>query len=296
MKQIIKLATPFERVFNALEEIKNDFLKYNVQLEILSEKQVMEKYQISSNDALKKGLIDANISNNFHTMQAYNKLYSNDYNEFPLVMVSPLFHPKYGLYIHKNNPLGLKNLEDVKKHSKLRLLFAPFNELHIAPCDLSRSLFLLKKLGLVEIDESKITEKGFNLNLQDVKNTYDLEFIKTSHLLEISKKFQNYQKYDLAINCPGLMRDPNFIRIGSIGEGKEENIEPREKVFLSYAVILAAKKGTEKNEKINLLKEVLNNSNYKKIQFKYGGATNDYIMVPNQESLKEEIETNYKHL
>ncbi|WP_349402035.1 ABC-type transport system, substrate-binding protein [Candidatus Phytoplasma solani] len=293
MKQIIKLATPFERVLNALKEIKNDFLKYNVQLEFLSENEVIEKYQISSNDALKANLIDANISNNFHTMQSYNSINSN---ETPLVMVNPLFHPKYGLYIHKNNSLGIKTLKDVKKYTKLRLLFAPFNELYIAPCDLSRSLFLLKKLGLVEIDEKRIQEKGFNLNLKDIKNIYDFEFIKTSHLLEIPKKFQDQQKYDLAINCPGMMRDPNFIRIGSIGQGEKENIEPKEDVLLSYAVILAAKKGTEKNEKITILKKVLNSFNYKTVQFKYGGITQDYIMVEDQKSLKERIETNYEQI
>ncbi|MBP5836144.1 metal ABC transporter substrate-binding protein [Candidatus Phytoplasma meliae] len=295
MKQIIKIASPFERVINTLLEIKNDFNAYNTQLQILSEKEVIDQYQLSSNDALKAGLIDANISNNFHTMQGYNNIYQNSPAQKLLVMVSPLFHPKYGLFIHKNNALGVKTLEDVKKHKHLRLLFAPFNELHIAPCDLSRSLFLLKKLKLINIPEEKIKTKGFELNLMDIENIYDLQFMKTSHLLDISQKFQNQQKYDLAINCPGMMRHDNFIRIGSIGEGPDYNIEPQEDVFLSYAVILATTKENENNPKIAILQKVLNSPNYKKHQFAYGGTTQDYIMVEDPIALKKKIENKFLH-
>lgn len=289
MEQIIKIASPFQRVLDALVEIKDDFLQYNAKLEILSEQEVQIQYQLSGNEALKQGLIDANIGNNFHTMQGYNQIYKTKEGTLPLTMVSPLFHPKYGLYIHKKNTLGLKTLEDVKKHKNLRVLYAPFNELHIAPCDFARSLFLLKKLELVEVSEQTIKEKGFNLSLKDVKNIYDFEFIKTSHLLEISQKFQDTQKYDLAINCPGMMRDSNFVRVGSIGLGKEENIEPQEDVFLSYAVILATKTGTETSSKVTILKQVLNDIHYKKAQFLQGGITQDYIMVKDQNELREKI-------
>ncbi|MBS2126276.1 metal ABC transporter substrate-binding protein ['Fragaria x ananassa' phyllody phytoplasma] len=296
MKQIIKIASPFERVINTLLKIKDDFHTYNTQLQILSEQEVIEQYQLSSNDALKAGLIDANISNNFHTMQGYNNIYQNSTTpQKLLVMVNPLFHPKYGLFIHKNNTLGIKTLEDVKKHKHLRILFAPFNEFHIAPCDLSRSLFLLKKLKLINIPEEKIKTKGFGLNLMDIENIYDLQFMKTSHLLHISQKFQNQQKYDLAINCPGMMRHDNFIRIGSIGEGPDYNIEPKEDVFLSYAVILATTKEKEKDPKIAILQKVLNSLNYKKHQFAYGGITQDYIMVEDPIALKKKIEDKFLH-
>ncbi|WEX20062.1 MAG: metal ABC transporter substrate-binding protein [Candidatus Phytoplasma asteris] len=151
-------------------------------------------------------------------------------------------------------------------------------------------MILLKKIGIVEVREQTIQEKGFNLSLKDVKNIYDFEFIKTSHLLEIPQKFQDTQKYDLAINCPGMMRDSNFVRVGSIGLGKEENIEPQEDVFLSYAVILAAKTGTETPPKVTIIKQVLNDTHYRKVQFLHGGTTQDYIMVKDQNELREQIQ------
>ncbi|WP_238568798.1 MULTISPECIES: hypothetical protein [16SrI (Aster yellows group)] len=144
MEQIIKIASPFQRVLDALVEIKDDFLQYNAKLEILSEQEVQAQYQLSGNDALKQGLIDDNIGNNFHTMQGYNQIYKTKEGTLPLTMpltmVSPLFHPKYVLYVHKANTLGLKTLEDVKKHKHLRVLYALFNELHIAPCDFAQKI------------------------------------------------------------------------------------------------------------------------------------------------------------
>ncbi|WP_374695422.1 hypothetical protein ACEW7V_03190 [Areca yellow leaf disease phytoplasma] len=51
-----------------------------------------------------------------------------------------------------------------------------------------------QKIRLVEVSEQTIKEKRFNLSLKDVKNIYDFEFIKTSHLLEIPQKLQDTLK------------------------------------------------------------------------------------------------------
>ncbi|WP_374695423.1 hypothetical protein ACEW7V_03195 [Areca yellow leaf disease phytoplasma] len=53
-------------------------------------------------------MIDANIGNNFHNMQGYNQIYKTKEGTLLSIMVIPLLHPKYGLYIHKANTLGLK--------------------------------------------------------------------------------------------------------------------------------------------------------------------------------------------
>ncbi|MGL9688062.1 MAG: hypothetical protein ACQBVK_04915 [Candidatus Phytoplasma sp. TWB_XP] len=46
MGQIIKIASPFQRVLDALVEIKGDFLQYNAKLEILSEQEVQAPISI----------------------------------------------------------------------------------------------------------------------------------------------------------------------------------------------------------------------------------------------------------
>ncbi|WP_341833582.1 hypothetical protein M33023_06290 [Candidatus Phytoplasma asteris] len=126
MEQIIKISSPFQRVFDALVEIKDDFLQYNTKLEILIEQEVQPQYQLSCNYDLKQGLIDTNIGNNFYTMQGYNQIYKTTKRRklCLLTMVSSLFYPKYGLYVHEANTLvlGAKN-KILNPIEKMCLLF-----------------------------------------------------------------------------------------------------------------------------------------------------------------------------
>ncbi|CCP88340.1 ABC transporter [Candidatus Phytoplasma solani] len=288
-KKIIKIATPFSSTFKTLQKAKN-LIQEDFELEVFSEQQLRDKFQTSCNDALVQGIVDVTISNNFHTMTAYNE-FINCQNQKKLEFIVPFFHPKYGLYINNKNELNLKTLEDVKKHMGLRVLFAPFNDIFTAPCDFSRSLLLLKKLNLIQIDDEVIKQKGYDLNLDHIKNIYDFVFIKTNNIIRVAELFSDYKKYDLAINCPGLMKNnPNFKRIGSIGVGEKEEHEPSDIAFTSYAIILTSRKDNKNDVKTNVVKEFLQKEEVKEIQFKEGGQIDkDYIMINNPEQLKEDI-------
>ncbi|ABC65727.1 hypothetical protein AYWB_610 [Aster yellows witches'-broom phytoplasma AYWB] len=52
-------------------------------------------------------------------------------------------------------------------------------------------------------------------------------------------------------------------------------------------VILTAKTGTETHPKVTILKQVLNDNHYRKVQFLHVGITQDYIMVKDQNELRE---------
>jgi D-methionine transport system substrate-binding protein len=288
-KKNIKIATNFPSSLNTLERtkhlIENDYI-----LEVISESELKEKYQITCNDALKEGLVDVSISNNYHTMNSYNNFTSTD-QENKLTMVQPFFHPRYGLYVHQKNPLKIQSVEDVKKHKNLRLLFAPFNDLFAAPCDFSRSLLLLNNLKLVKIDEEVIKNKGYSLNLSDIENIYDLNFVKTNNLFKVVELFADPTKYDLSINCPGFMRkNPFFKRIGTVSLDEQEN----NIVFSSYAIILASRKNNEHDEKVQAVKKFLKHAQVQKIMFEAGGPGQDYVMVQNPDKLKEEILANFE--
>ncbi|MDV3182740.1 MAG: MetQ/NlpA family ABC transporter substrate-binding protein, partial [Candidatus Phytoplasma australasiaticum] len=230
-KKIIKIATTFPSTLETLQKNKKLINQICFELQIFDENQLKEQYQVNCNDALKAGIIDFNIANNFHTLKAYNNYFAPEPLE-RLEMIEPFFHPKYGLYANKQNPLKIQTLEDVKKIKNARVLFAPFNDLFTAPCDLSRSLLLLRKLNLIKIDEKIIEQKGYNLSLEDIENISNLQFIKTDNIFKVAQLFEDYNTYDLAINCPGLMRkNVNFLRLGSIGLGTNENEEPTDIVF-----------------------------------------------------------------
>ncbi|MDO8168242.1 metal ABC transporter substrate-binding protein [Candidatus Phytoplasma melaleucae] len=291
--KIIKIATNFPSTLATLQKTQHLMNKEGFALEVISENQLKEKYQINCNDALKEEIIDFNIANNFHTMKAYNKFFIINREE-QLEMICPLFHPKYGLYANKKNPLNITCLEDIKKYCNLRLLFAPFNDLFTAPCDFSRSLLLLKKLNLIKIDEQIIEQKGYNLNLNDIDNIYHFNFIKTNNIMRITELFNDHNAYDLAINCPGFMRtNVNFIRLGSIGLGKEENDEPTDITFASYAIIVAAKKNKQDKYKVQAIENFLQNKEVKQSLFENGGPGKDYIIVQNPGKLKEMILSNF---
>ncbi|MDO8059339.1 MetQ/NlpA family ABC transporter substrate-binding protein ['Crotalaria aegyptiaca' phytoplasma] len=289
LKKIIKIATNFPSTLETLQKNKHLINQIGFELQIFDEKQLKEKYQVNCNDALKEGIIDFNIANNFHTMKAYNNYFIPEPLE-RLEMIEPFFHPKYGLYSHKNSPLKIKNLEDVKKIKNARVLFAPFNDLFTAPCDLSRSLLLLKKLNLIKINEQIIQKKGYNLSLEDIENISNLQFIKTDNIFKVVQLFDDYNKYDLAINCPGLMRqNNNFLRLGSIGLGIDENEEPTDIVFSSYAIILAAKKNCQNNQNIQAMQWFLRNKEVQQTLLQTGQPNYDYIIVGNPEQLKYDI-------
>ncbi|WEK82221.1 MAG: D-methionine transport system, substrate-binding protein [Candidatus Phytoplasma pruni] len=288
-KKTIKIATNFPSSLNTLQSTKH-LIEDGYILEVISEAELKEKYQITCNDALKEGLVDVSISNNYHTMNSYNDFSATD-EETKLTMVQPFFHPRYGLYVHQKNPLKLQSVEDVKKHKNLRLLFAPFNDLFAAPCDFSRSLLLLNNLKLVKIDEEVIKAKGYNLNLDDIENIYNLDFVKTNNLFKVVELFADPTKYDLSINCPGFMRkNPDFKRIGTVSpEEQENNI-----VFSSYAIILASRKNNQDDEKVQAVKRFLKHEKVQKTMFEAGGPGKDYVMVQNPDKLKADILANFE--
>ncbi|MDV3198804.1 MAG: MetQ/NlpA family ABC transporter substrate-binding protein [Sweet potato little leaf phytoplasma] len=288
-KKIIKIATNFPSTLETLQKNKKLINQIGFELQIFDENQLKEQYQVNCNDALKAGIIDFNIANNFHPLKAYNNYFAPEPLE-RLEIIEPFFHPKYGLYANKQNPLKIQTLEDVKKIKNARVLFAPFNDLFTAPCDLSRSLLLLRKLNLIKIDEKIIEQKGYNLSLEDIENISNLQFIKTDNIFKVAQLFEDYNTYDLAINCPGLMRkNVNFLRLGSIGLGTNENEEPTDIVFSSYAIILAAKKNCQSSQNIKAMKWFLRNEEVKKTLLQTGKPNHDYIMVGNPEQLKYNI-------
>ncbi|MDO7983809.1 MAG: hypothetical protein Q8764_02385 [Pigeon pea little leaf phytoplasma] len=69
-KKNIKIATNFPSTLETLQKTKHLINQIGFELQIFDENQLKEKYQVNCNDALKEGIIDFNIANNFHTMKA----------------------------------------------------------------------------------------------------------------------------------------------------------------------------------------------------------------------------------
>ncbi|MDV3197920.1 MAG: metal ABC transporter substrate-binding protein, partial [Candidatus Phytoplasma australasiaticum] len=93
-KKIIKIATNFPSTLETLQKNKKLINQIGFELQIFDENQLKEQYQVNCNDALKAGIIDFNIANNFHTLKAYKNYFAPEPLE-RLEMIEPFFHPKY---------------------------------------------------------------------------------------------------------------------------------------------------------------------------------------------------------
>ncbi|MDO7983810.1 MAG: MetQ/NlpA family ABC transporter substrate-binding protein [Pigeon pea little leaf phytoplasma] len=159
----------------------------------------------------------------------------------------------------------------------------------IQPCDMSRSLLLLKNLGLIHIPEHIIKTKKLAINLEDISNPYNLQFIKTS---QIPYQFEQPDEFDLMANWPAFMKyNEDFIRIGS---NISNDQEPKDELVESYAIALISRQSNADSQEINLLKQILQNPEVKK--FHANQKTNgeiDYVMISNPEKLKDRIVKNW---
>ncbi|WP_349402034.1 ABC-type transport system, substrate-binding protein [Candidatus Phytoplasma solani] len=275
----IKIASPMQSVLNTLNKAKKKFQKDNINLEVIKvDYQNFEAFEMLLNEK-----IDGLIYTNIHVLNSVNSILKANNKEI-LEFVQPFYHSKYGLYINQKRNPTFTNLEDVKKHSRLKVLLATGFS-YIGPCDIPRSLILLNNLGLIKISQETLRKKKFDLSLSDIQNIYQLEFFKNS---QIPEKFLNHpEKYDLMANWPAFMNPyADFKRIGSNIEGNEE---PTDDFVISYAIGLACKKSHKDNEKTKLIQTILNHTQTKEFHFQEGGKNKDYIMLQNPEKTGQRI-------
>ncbi|CAM11788.1 ABC-type uncharacterized transport system, periplasmic component [Candidatus Phytoplasma australiense] len=268
-----------QSVLNTLNKAKVFFQKDNINIEVVKVNyQTTEPYEMVLNEK-----VDGLIYTNIHVLNFVNSVLKANNKEL-LEFVQSFYHSKYGLYINKKRNPVLNNLEEVKKHSHLKVLLATGFS-YIVPCDTPRSLILLNNLGLIKIPQEVLEKKKFDLSLTDIQNTYQLEFIKSSQLPE--KFLNNPQKYDLMANWPAFMNHySDFKRIGSNIEGIEE---PTDDFVVSYAIGLACKKTLKDSPKTKLIQTILNHPQTKEFHFQEGGKNHDYIMIQDPEKTGQRI-------
>ncbi|BAD04182.1 MAG: MetQ/NlpA family ABC transporter substrate-binding protein [Candidatus Phytoplasma asteris] len=267
-----------QSVVNTLNKARDLVKKDGIDLQVTK-----VNYYTEGTDLISSGKADGLIYFNIHVLNYHNEILKTNNKEM-FEYVQAFYYSKYGLYINKNRNPVLKDLEDVKKHSNLKVLLAVAFS-YIGPCDTPRSLVLLNKLGLIKIDPKVLQEKKFGISFEDLQNHYNLEFIKAS---QIPDKFaQNPQKYDLMANWPAFMNPyPYFVRIGATIEGNEE---PTDDFIASYDIGLSCLKSHKDSEQIKTLKAILNNPQVKEFHLQEGGAQQDYFMVKAPEKTTKHI-------
>ncbi|MDO8053963.1 MetQ/NlpA family ABC transporter substrate-binding protein ['Opuntia sp.' phytoplasma] len=280
--QTIKVASPIQAVLNTLNKAKEIYFSQGIDLHVIKTDWTEE-----SIDKLSDGSIDGLIYTNVHVFKAYNEFLKKQNKEL-FSYIQPFYHSKYGLYINRKNQKQLTNLETVKKYQNLKVLLA-VSFAFIQPCDMSRSLLLLKNLGLINIPEHIIKTKKLAISLEDISNPYNLQFIKTS---QIPYQFEQPDKFDLMANWPAFMKyNKDFIRIGS---NISDNQEPQDELVESYAIALISRQSNENSKEIKLLQQILQNPEVKK--FHANQTTNgeiDYVMISDPEKLKDRIVQNW---
>ncbi|MDO8059338.1 MetQ/NlpA family ABC transporter substrate-binding protein ['Crotalaria aegyptiaca' phytoplasma] len=280
--QTIKVASPIQAVLNTLNKAKEIYFSQGIDLHVIKTDWTEE-----SIDKLSDGSIDGLIYTNVHVFKAYNEFLKKQNKEL-FSYIQPFYHSKYGLYINCKNKKQLTNLETVKKYQNLKVLLA-VSFAFIQPCDMSRSLLLLKNLGLINIPEHIIKTKKLDISLEDISNPYNLQFIKTS---QIPHQFEQPDKFDLMANWPAFMKyNKDFIRIGS---NISDNQEPQDELVESYAIALISRQSNENSKEIKLLQQILQNPEVKK--FHANQTTNgeiDYVMISDPKKLKDRIVQNW---
>ncbi|EMR14728.1 MAG: MetQ/NlpA family ABC transporter substrate-binding protein [Sweet potato little leaf phytoplasma] len=280
--QIIKVASPIQAVLNTLNKAKEIYFPQGIDLQVIKTDWTEE-----SIDKLSDGSVDGLIYTNVHVFKAYNEFLKKQNKEL-FSYIQPFYHSKYGLYINRNNKKQLTNLEKVKQYQNLKVLLA-VSFAFIQPCDMSRSLLLLKNLGLISIPENIIKTKKLDISLEDISNPYNLQFIKTS---QIPYQFEQPDEFDLMANWPAFMKyNADFIRIGSnISDDKE----PQDELVESYAIALISRQSNADSQEIKLLQKILQNPEVKKF---HANQTNngeiDYVMISDPEKIKNRIVKNW---
>lgn len=217
------------------EFIKEDFEKKGYDLEIIE----FTDY-VLPNLALEEGDLDANFFQHLPYLENFNEERKTD-----LVSVGGVHIEPIGLYSDKLS--SFDGLED--------------GSLVVIPGDATnggRSLFLLEKLGLISLDQSK----GINVTPQDITdNPKNLTF----------KEME-------AAQIPGVLQDADLATINTnyaLGAGLDpkDALAQEEGKDNPYANILAVKRGKEKEAFVADLLEVLQSEKVKNfLDETYGGS------------------------
>lgn len=180
---------------------------------------------ILPNKAVSDGSLDANFFQ--------HKAYLDDYNESnktDLVEVLKVHYEPLGLYNGKKE--GIDNINN----STIAIPNDPTN------C--ARALFLLKELGLIELDESK----GIKVTSKDIiKNNANLTITE----IEAAQIPLQLDSFDYGVINGNYALSGNVISKLIKAEGKE-SLGPT-----IYANLLVVQKGNEENDKIKILVEAL---------------------------------------
>jgi D-methionine transport system substrate-binding protein len=224
-----------------LEQAKSLLAAKGYELEI----RVFDDY-VLPNVALNDGELDANYFQHAPYLNSYNTE-----NKTDLISAGSIHYEPFGLYGN-----GINSLTNVPKGTKI-----------LIPSDDSngtRALLLLAQEGLIELDPSKTIETGITVYDITNDNGYDVTAVVADM---IPAQFKNEDNILAVING-------NYALAANIKITDALAIESAAgAAATTYANIIAVRNGSENDEKIKALIEVLTSKEMKDwISAKYNGA------------------------
>ena len=225
-----------------LEFIKDDLKKAGYTLEI----KVYDDY-ILPNKALTDKDIDANYFQHVPYLDSYNSQ-----NKTDIVSAFKVHYEPFGIYGN-----GITNLKDLKSGATIIIPADDSNE--------TRALLLLKQEGLIELKEEKTALTGITTLDITNNNGYNVVAVQAD---TVPAQLKNSNAGTIAV-INGNYAIASGLKIADALAVEDASGD----AALTYANIIACRKGEEESEKIKALVSALNNDKVKEfIRNKYNGA------------------------
>ncbi len=221
-------STPHAEILEAAKPLLAE-KGYTLKIEVFND-------YVMPNTALESGDLDANYFQHLPYLNSFNE--SKNTN---LVSVGAIHYEPFGLY-------G-KGINDLKNLSKGTTIFIPNDD-----SNLTRALLLLAQENLIEIDSSKNALTGVDLKDITNNNGYNIQAVSAD---TVPSQYKNNNNILAVING-------NYAIASNISISTALAVEDATgDAAVTYANIIAVKKGNEENPKIVALLEVLNSQTIK---------------------------------